>query len=62
MANRVGISGEHLGLREIFAHHQGLGSSLRLHFSAGSPSYPVRFDRYAATKVAHELRERLKEV
>jgi hypothetical protein len=62
MAKRVSFSGEHLGLPEIAAHHQDLESSLRLYFSAASPSYPVRFNRYAATRVAHELRERLKEV
>jgi hypothetical protein len=62
MAKRVSFSGEHLGLPKIAAHHQDLESSLRLYFSVGSPSYPVRFAGYAATKVAHELRERLKEV
>jgi hypothetical protein len=62
MAKRVSLSGEHLGLPEIAAHHLDLESSLGLYFSAGSPSYPVRFAGYAATKVTHELRERLKEV
>jgi hypothetical protein len=62
MAKRVSFSGQRLGLPEIAAHHQDLESSLTLYFSAGSPSYPVRFDGYAATRVAHELRERLKEV
>ena len=62
MAKRVSFSGEHLGLPEIAKHHQDLESSLRLYFSAGSPSYPVRFNGYAAAKVANELRERLEEV
>ena len=62
MARRAGFSGQHRGLPEIAAHHQDLESSLRLYFSAGSPTYPVRFNGYAATKVARELRERLKEV
>ena len=60
MAKRVSFSGEHLGLPEIAKHHQDLESSLRLYFSAASPRYPVRFNGYAATKVARELRERLK--
>jgi hypothetical protein len=62
MAKRANLSGQHLGLPEIAAHHQDVESSLTLYFSPGSPSYPVRFDRYAATKVAYELRERLREV
>ncbi|MGO4879723.1 MAG: hypothetical protein ACLP59_02740 [Bryobacteraceae bacterium] len=61
MASRVSFSGEHLALPEIAAHHRDLESSLTLFFSAGSPSYLVRFDGYKATQVTDELRGRLNE-
>ena len=61
MANRVSFSGANLGLPEIAAHHQDLGSSLTLYFSARSPNYMVRFVGYAASEVTAELRERLDE-
>jgi hypothetical protein len=61
MANRVIFSGLQLGLPEIAAHHQDLESSLTLYFSAGSPSYLLRFAGYAATEVIDELGERLNE-
>jgi hypothetical protein len=61
MAKRVSFSGQHLGLSGIAAHHQDLESSLTLYFSADSPNYTVRFDKYAAAKVTDELRERLRE-
>lgn len=61
MAKRVSFSGDHLGLPEIAAHHRDLESSLTLYFSAGSPSYVVRFVGYAAAEVAGELGERLEE-
>ncbi len=62
MANRVTFSGLQLGLPEIAAHHQDLVSSLKLYFSADSPTYLLRFAGYAATEVTDELRERLDEV
>jgi hypothetical protein len=61
MADRVIFSGLQLGLPEIAAHHQDLGSSLTLYFSAGSPSYQFRFAGYAAAEVTDELGERLNE-
>jgi hypothetical protein len=61
MANRVSFSGHHRGLPEIAAHHQDLESSLTLYFSAGSPSYHVRFVGYAAGEVTDELVERVEE-
>jgi hypothetical protein len=61
MADRVSFSGLHRELPEIVAHHQDLASSLKLYFSAASPSYLLRFDGYAATEVTDELRERLDE-
>ena len=61
MANRVSFSGDHLGLLEIAAHHQDLESSLALYFSAGSPSYVIRFVGYAVAEVSDELGERLDE-
>jgi hypothetical protein len=61
MANRVSFSGEQVGLPNIAAHHQDLESSLTLYFSAGSPSYLVRFVGYATTEVTDELGERLEE-
>jgi hypothetical protein len=62
MANRVVFSGLQLGLPEIADHHRDLGSSLKLYFSPGSPSYLLRFAGYAATEVTDELGERLDEV
>lgn len=62
MANRVIFSGLQRGLPEIADHYKDLGSSLRLYFSAHSPSYRIRFDGYAATEVTNELGERLDEV
>jgi hypothetical protein len=61
MADRVSFSGEHVGLPGIAAHHQDLESSLTLYFSAGSPSYMVRFVGYAFAEVTDELAERLDE-
>ncbi|MGA2117161.1 MAG: hypothetical protein ABSH56_20665 [Bryobacteraceae bacterium] len=48
-------------LPDIAARHRDLGSSLRLYFSAGAPSYLARFAGYTATEVTHELGERLDE-
>ena len=62
MASRVSLSGDHLGLTEIAAHHRDLESSLTLYFSTGSPNYLVRFATYAAREVTDELRKRLNEV
>jgi len=62
MARRVSLSGEHLGLGEIAAHHQDLESSLTLYFSDISPDYQVRFFGYAPQGVRDELGERLDEV
>jgi hypothetical protein len=62
MAKRASFSGQHLGLPEIAAHHRDLESSLRLYFSAGSPSFTVRFGGYATSEVSNELGERLGEV
>jgi hypothetical protein len=61
MANRVIFSGLQPGIPEIAAHHQDLESSLTLYFSAGSPSYLLRFAGYAATEVVDELGDRLDE-
>ena len=61
MAKRVIFSGLQPGLPAIAVHHQDLGSSLKLYFSTGSPSYLLRFDGYAATEVTEELSDRLDE-
>jgi hypothetical protein len=61
MGDRVVFSGLQRGLPEIAAHHQDLESSLTLYFSAGAPSYLLRFAGYAATEVIDELEERLDE-
>jgi hypothetical protein len=61
MADRVSFSGLNLGLPEIVAHHQDLGASLTLYFSAVSPRYFVRFDGYAPIEVTAELGERFHE-
>ena len=61
MADRVSFSGLHRELPEITTHHQDLVSSLKLYFSAGSPSYLLRFDEYTVTEVTDELRQRLDE-
>ncbi len=62
MASRVAFSGLQSGLAEIADHHRDLGSSLRLYFSAESPSYLVRFAGYTESEVSTELRSRLDEV
>ncbi|MHB8384631.1 MAG: hypothetical protein ACYDC3_20105 [Candidatus Binataceae bacterium] len=61
MADRVRFSRRHRELPEIAAYHQDLAPSLRLYFSAASPSYLLRFDGYTATEVTDELRKRLEE-
>lgn len=62
MASRVAFSGLQPGLAEIAHHHRDLGSSLRLYFSADSPSYLVRFAGYTERELSEELRRRLDEV
>ncbi len=61
MANRVSLSGDHLGLTKIATHHQDLESSLTLYFSAASPNYSLRFVGCAANEVTDELVDRLNE-
>jgi hypothetical protein len=61
MAKRVTLSGDHLGLSEIAAHHQDLESSLTLYFSTDSPRFLSRFIGYTGTEVTDELLARLDE-
>jgi hypothetical protein len=61
MASRTTFSGLHIGLPEIAEHHQDLESSLRLYFSAASPTFAVRFFGHSNTEVAEVLGERIDE-
>jgi hypothetical protein len=61
MASRITFSGLHVELTEIAVHHEDLGASLRLYFSAAAPTFTVRFIGYSNPEVAEELGERLSE-
>jgi hypothetical protein len=62
MAKRVGLHERQLDLIDIDDHHRDLAASLRLYFSANSPSFQTRFAGYKLDEVDAELRERINEI
>lgn len=56
---RVSFSGLHVEPAEIAVHHNDLGASLRLYYSAASPTFTVRFAGYSNAEVVEELGDRV---